>query len=105
MGFELGFGEGSVTITRRDVRGTALEVNLPVLDRIMNALRRGSLTVEQLLDELHDPEGKKSISESHLRKELSMGASKGLISKLRIKTDDGKQLYGIPVREENEWRI
>ncbi len=105
MGFELGFGEGSVTITRRDVRDTALEVNLPVLDRITNALRRGALTVEQLLDELFDPEGKKSISESHLRKELSMGASKGLISKLRARTDDGKQLYGSPVREENEWQI
>jgi len=76
-----------------------------VLDRIMNALRRGSLTVEQLLDELFDPEGKKTISESHLRKELSIGTSKGLISKLRARTEDNKQLYGIPVREENEWRI
>jgi hypothetical protein len=105
IGFELGFGEGSVTITRRDVRDTALEVNLPVLDRITNALRRGALTVEQLLDELFDPEGKKTISESHLRKELSIGTSKGLISKLRARTEDGKQLYGIPVREENEWQI
>ena len=106
MGFEIGFGEeGNVTITRREVRDTALSVNLPVLDRISNALRRGALTVEQLLDELYDPDEKKTISESHLRKELSIGASKGIISKMRERNREGKQLYGIPAKEQTEWRI
>ena len=105
MGFELTFEEDKVTMARRDVKGTALEVNLPVLDRISNALMRGALTVEQLLDELQDLNGEKSISESHLRKELSIGTSKGIISKLRAKTDDGKQLYGAPAREDSEWKI
>ena len=105
MGFEIGFGEDNVTITRRDVRDTALEVNLPILDRISNALRRGALTVEQLLDELYDPDEKKTISESHLRKELSIGTTRGIISKLRERNREGKQLYGIPVREQTEWPI
>jgi len=106
IGFEIGFGTDIVTITRRDVRGTALEVNLPILDRISHALRRGALTVEQLLDELYDQDEKKTISESHLRKELSIGTSKGIISKLRERNHEGKQLYGIPVREEEDrWVI
>lgn len=105
MGFELTFEDEKVTMERVDVKGTALEVNLPVLDRISNALMRGALTVEQLLDELQDRNGEKSISESHLRKELSIGTSKGIISKLRAKTDDGKQLYGAPAREDSEWKI
>ena len=110
IAFEIGFVGGDtlkqVDITRRyDVRGTGLESNLPVLDRITNALRRGALTVDGLLDELFDPTGEKTISESHLRKELSMATQRGRISKLRERNPDGKQLYGIPAREEDEWRI
>mgnify|MGYP005812707597 CR=1 FL=1 len=65
MGYELAFGEGTVTLERRDVKDNPeLEQHQRNVDRLDNALRDGPLTVGDLVDKL----GK---SESQIRNLLS----------------------------------
>jgi hypothetical protein len=108
IGFELAFSADAVTITRRDVRTTELERHLPMLDRIKVALGRGAMAAREITEELETPD--KPVSASHVRKELSNGVRKGVISKLAERNAAGDTLYGVPMREpvneENDrWRI
>ena len=91
IGFELGFGDGLVKITRRDVRDTPLEEHMNMKDRIENLLRNipGGLTVAEIAEVLEK-------TESHVRKELSEGKNSG-----RYVTLDNKK-WANRAREEEE---
>ena len=76
LGFELSFSEDSIAIVRRDVKDTALEEHMRVIDRIANALSKvGKLTVLQIAEEIQK-------EESHVRKELSNGKRSGRFMQL-----------------------
>jgi len=72
LGFVIQFDEGKISITREDVRDTELEEEMRLPDRIENLLksRPGGMSVIQIAEEL----GK---TETHVRKELSIGKNKG----------------------------
>jgi hypothetical protein len=72
IGFELGFGDGLVSITRRDVKDTPLEEHMNMRDRIENLLRNtpGGMSVTDIAEML-------AKTESHIRKELSEGKNSG----------------------------
>ena len=73
IGYELGFADSAITITRQDVRDTALEAHMRVADRIQNLLngKPGGMTVQDISEELEK-------TESHIRKELSDGKKRGV---------------------------
>ena len=72
MGFELGFEDGLVSFTRRDVRGTPLEEHMVMRDRIEAVLKNapGGMSVADMAERLEK-------TESHIRKELSEGKNSG----------------------------
>ena len=89
LGFELVFSEEDKTMTviRRDVKDTALEEHMRVVDRIANALSRsGKLTVPQIAEEIEK-------EENHVRKELSYGKRSGRFMQL----EGG--YWALPVKE------
>jgi hypothetical protein len=71
IGLEIMFhDEDTVTISRRDVRDTDLEVNLAVVERVQNYLRnQGKAKIGDIAEDL-------KISESHVRKEISNANSR-----------------------------
>jgi hypothetical protein len=95
MGFELGFGDGLVKITRRDVRDTPLEEHMNMKDRIENLLRSitGGLSVAEIAEVLEK-------TESHVRKELSEGKNSG-----RYVTLDNKKWANRAREDEESWRF
>ena len=72
IGYELMFNDATITISRQDVRDTALETHMRVGDRIENLLKTkpGGMSVQDIADELEK-------TESHIRKELSEGKRRG----------------------------
>ena len=95
IGFELGFGDGFVTITRRDVRDTPLEEHMNMKDRIENLLKNspGGMSVTDISEMLDK-------NESHVRKELSEGKNNG-----RFVILGNKQWANRAWEEEESWRI
>ena len=95
IGFELGFGDGFVTITRRDVRDTPLEEHMNMKDRIENLLKNtpGGMSVTDIAEMLDK-------NESHVRKELSEGKNNG-----RFVILGNKQWANRAWEEEESWRI
>ena len=87
MGWTLRFEEDAATLTRKDVKDTALESELRVPDRIHNLLARGPLAPKDIAEELNKEPG-------HIRKELSDGTSKGRFTRL----SDGR--YALKAKEE-----
>ena len=73
IGYELAFGDSTITISRQDVRDyTVLETHMRVADRIENLLKTklGGMSVPEIAEELEK-------TESHIRKELSEGKRRG----------------------------
>ena len=72
IGYELVFSDSAITISRQDVRDTALETHMRVGDRIENLLQTkpGGMSVQDIAEELEK-------TESHIRKELSDGKKRG----------------------------
>ena len=95
IGFELGFGDGLVNITRRDVRDTPLEEHMNMKDRIENLLRniQGGLSVTEISELLEK-------TESHVRKELSEGKNSG-----RYVLLENRKWANRAREEEESWRF
>lgn len=89
MGWTLKFGDDGVNLIRKDVKDTALESELRIVDRIYNALERGPLFPKDLAEELEK-------EPSHIRKELSEWTSKGRF----VRLSDGR--YAVPPKKEEE---
>jgi hypothetical protein len=91
MGWQLSFTEDSALFKRKDVRDTALEPDLRIVDRIENLLRHEAMVPKDIAEELEK-------EPSHIRKELHDWTARGKF----IKLDDGSGRYALPVRK-NEW--
>jgi hypothetical protein len=93
IGFELGFEDGRVSFTRRDVRDTPLEEHMNMKDRIENLLKGvpGGMSVTEIARDLEK-------TETHIRKELSEGSRGG-----RFQILGNKKWANRSWEEEDSW--
>jgi len=87
LGFKIQFNEGSVDISRRDIKDTALESEMTVAERIANALSSGAKSPKELA-ELLDKQ------DNHIRQELLKGKQKGRFFEL------GNGTYGLAFHQQ-----